>query len=145
MDKQVFYLRSPQIRQNLIEHIKNLPLDDSRPITVTINDASRTLPQNDLFHALCTDVSRQVLWQQKKLSMVDWKALFVSGHAMATGRPGEVIPGLEGEFCSIRESTASMGIKRMNSLIEYSQAWAISNGVKLRDVKYTGDYFGRAS
>ncbi|WP_323053141.1 recombination protein NinB [Klebsiella pneumoniae] len=43
---------------------------------------------------------------------------------------GEVVPGLEGEFCAIRESTAKMGIRRMTSLIEYSRAFAVQNGVQ---------------
>jgi hypothetical protein len=67
------------------------------------------------------------------------------GHAIATGKPGEVVPGLEGEFCAIRESTAKMGIRRMTSLIEYSQAFAVQNGVQLREVRYSGDYFGRVA
>ncbi|EOS93751.1 hypothetical protein ETR_17297 [Erwinia tracheiphila PSU-1] len=46
----------------------------------------------------------------------------------------EVVPGLEGEFCNIRESTANMGIRRMTNLIEYSTAWAVGNGVRLREV-----------
>ncbi|MDU2786367.1 MAG: recombination protein NinB, partial [Enterobacter sp.] len=54
-------------------------------------------------------------------------------------------PGLEGEFCAIRESTAKMGIRRMTSLIEYSQAFAVQNGVQLREVRYSGDYFGRVA
>ncbi|ECJ2476638.1 recombination protein NinB, partial [Salmonella enterica subsp. diarizonae] len=37
-----------------------------------------------------------------------------------------------GELVPIRESTAAMGIKRMNSLIEYSQAFAVSQGIQLR-------------
>ncbi|MBS0857256.1 MULTISPECIES: recombination protein NinB [unclassified Tatumella] len=145
MDKKVFYLRDDRIKQNLKDFIDQLPTDDLRPLTVTIDDSKRTLPQNDLFHALCTDVSRQVLWQRQKLALIDWKALFVSGHAMATGRPGIITTGIEGEFCSIRESTAQMGVKRMTSLIEYSTAWAAGNGVRLRDVTYRGDYFGHMS
>ncbi|MGG2141209.1 recombination protein NinB [Symbiopectobacterium sp. RP] len=143
MDKTRFLLRDERIRKNLKAFIDSLPTDPHRPLEITVNDAKRTLPQNDLFHALCTDVSRQVVWADKPHSLLDWKALFVSGHAIATGRPGEVVTGLEGEFCSIRESTAQMGVKRMNSLIEYAQAWSVGNGVRRREVRYSGDYFGR--
>lgn len=143
MDKTRFLLRDERIRQNLKAFIDSLPTDPHRPLEITINDAKRTLPQNDLFHALCTDVSRQVVWADKPRPLLDWKALFVSGHAIATGRPGEVVTGLEGEFCSIRESTAQMGVKRINSLIEYTQSWAVGNGVRLREGGYSGDYFGR--
>jgi len=38
-----------------------------------------------------------------------------------------VIAGIEGEFVNIRESTAKMGVKRLNSLIEYIQAWVADN------------------
>ncbi|MCJ7926471.1 MAG: recombination protein NinB [Pantoea vagans] len=145
MEKTRFYLRDNRIRQNLKNFIDSLPADEHRPIEITISDSKRTLPQNDMFHALCSDVQHQAIWQGLKLRLIDWKALFVSGHAMATGKPGQVVPGLEGEFCSIRESTSQMGVKRMTSLIEYSTAWAVGNGVKLREVRYSGDYFGRAA
>lgn len=145
MDKTRFLLRDERIRENLKTFIDSLPTDEHRPLEITINDSKRNLAQNNFFHVLCTDVSRQVLWADKPRSKLDWKALFVSGHAIATGRPGEVVTGLEGEFCSIRESTAQMGVGRMNSLIEYAQAWAVGNGVRLREVRYSGDYFGKAT
>ncbi|WP_075180558.1 recombination protein NinB [Pantoea sp. 1.19] len=145
MEKKTFFLRNEQVRRNLIDAILKLPLNDHHPITIRITDFDRTLLQNSLFHALCGDVARQAEWLGKPRTPVQWKTLFVSGHAMATGMGAEVVPGLEGEFCNIRESTAKMGIKRMESLIEYSQAWAVGNGVKFRDVRYSNDYFGRAS
>lgn len=145
MDKQTFFLRNEQVRRNLIAAINQLPLDDHHPTTIRITDFDRSLLQNSMFHALCSDTAKQAIWMQKPRNLVQWKMLFVSGHAIATGLGAEVVPGLEGEFCNIRESTAKMGIKRMSSLIEYSQAWAVGNGVKLREVRYTGDYFGRAA
>jgi len=145
MDKQTFFLRNEQVRRNLIEAINKLPLDDQRPITVNLTEFDRSLLQNSLFHALCGDVAKQAIWMEKPRNLIQWKTLFVSGHAMATGLGAEIVPGLEGEFCNIRESTAKMGMKRMASLIEYSQAWAVGSGVKLREVRYTNDYFGRAA
>ncbi|MFT4466022.1 MAG: recombination protein NinB [Sodalis sp. (in: enterobacteria)] len=143
MEKRSFLLRDERIRENLKAFIDSLPTDEHRPLEITINGSKRNLSQNNLFHALCTDVSRQVLWADKPRPLLDWKAQFVSGHAIATGRPGEVVTGLEGEFCSIRESTAQIGVRRMSSLIAYVQAWAVGNGVRLREVRYSGDYFGR--
>ena len=114
-------------------------------LSFLFSDPDRTLPQNSLFHALCGDVSKQLQWAGKRRNLSEWKVLFVSGHAVATGKPGEVVPGIEGEFCAIRESTSKMGIKRMNSLIEYTQAFAAGNGVQLREVRYSLDYFGRVA
>ena len=143
MRKQTFFLRNEQIRRNLIAEINKLPLDDHHPLTIRITDYDRSLLQNSLFHALCGDTAKQAIWLEKPRSLIQWKTLFVSGHAMATGLGADVVPGLEGEFCNIRESTAKMGIKRMASLIEYSTAWAVGNGVQLREVRYSNDYFGR--
>ncbi|MBG6243451.1 MAG: recombination protein NinB, partial [Candidatus Symbiopectobacterium sp. Dall1.0] len=29
--------------------------------------------------------------------------------------------------------------------IEYTQSWAVGSGVRLREVRYSGDYFGRVA
>lgn len=68
-------------------------------------------------------------WQGKKRTAAQWKVLLVSGHAMATQEGAEIIPGLEGEFVNIRESTALMSIKRGASLIEYTLAFCAMHGV----------------
>ncbi|WP_213993841.1 recombination protein NinB [Sodalis sp. dw_96] len=139
-----FYLRDDNIRRNLIEYIKALPADAKFPLVVKFSDPDRTLPQNNLFHVLCGDLEKQQIpFASRAWPLTSWKALLVSGHAVVTGKPGEVITGIEGELVPIRESTAKMGIRRMNSLIEYSQAFAVGKGVKLREVRYTDDYFGR--
>ncbi|CAK8736849.1 hypothetical protein SODG_000562 [Sodalis praecaptivus] len=84
------------VRNTAVQFIKNAPIG----CMLEIKEIPRSYKQNSLFHALCTDVSRQVLWADKPRSMLDWKALFVSGHAIATGRPGEVVTGLEGSFAA---------------------------------------------
>lgn len=145
MNKQTLFLRNEQIRRNLIEAIQKLPLNDHHPLTIRIIDFDRSLLQNSLFHALCGDVARQAIWLEKERTTIQWKTLFVSGHAVITGLGAEVVPGLEGEFCNVRESTTKMSIKRMASLIEYSTVWAVGNGVQLREIRYSGDYYGRAA
>jgi hypothetical protein len=55
--------------------------------------------------------------------------LLVSGHATATKEGSEILPGLEGEFVNIRESTALMSKKRGASLIEYTLAYAAMNQI----------------
>lgn len=144
MKKITFLLRNKQILENLKTELAKLPLDDLKPIKITISDSERTLPQNDLFHALCGDVSKQKTLNDETLKLWQWKNVFVSGHWMVTTEADEspLIRGIEGELVNIRESTSQMGIKRMSSLIEYSTAWAVSNGVKLRDTRYSLNYFG---
>lgn len=91
---------------------------------VAIRPPTRSLPQNAKFHAICTDVDG-LAWYGKARDKDEWKTLFVSGHAQATGRASEIVEGLEGELVAIRESTARMSKERSSSLIEYSQAFAV--------------------
>lgn len=103
----------------------------------TFTEPKRTDGQNERFHAICGDIAKSGLqWAGKKRTAVEWKVLLVSGHATATKEGSEMVPGLEGEFINLRESTALMSIKRGSSLIEYATAFAISNGVTLHDPRY---------
>lgn len=89
---------------------------------VTVKEPTRSLDQNAKFHAMCSDMAG-VPYYGKARNAEDWKTLFVSGHTIATGGMAEVIPGLEGEFVNIRESTARMSKSRSSSLIDYTGAY----------------------
>lgn len=134
--KQTIFLRSKQQQQSAINAILASPLDNERPITIRISDYKRNIDQNAKFHALLGDIARQVKWCGKQLKPEQWKVLLISGHAVATKQEAEVVPGLEGEYVNIRESSAEMSVGRMASLIEYTVAWATGQGVRLTDRRY---------
>lgn len=101
---------------------------------VEVKEPKRTDGQNERFHAICGDFAKsRVPWAGKPRTAVQWKVLLVSGHATATKEGAEMLPGLEGEYVNIRESTALMSIKRGASLIEYATAMAAHLGVTLHD------------
>ena len=135
-----FTIRSPQILANCIAAIREAG-DRAR---VTVAPPQRSNDQNAMFHALIGDIVRAKLqWAGKPRKDHEWKVLLVSAHAVATaetedGRRGEVVPGLEGEFVSLRESTANMGVARASSLIEYTLAFCAMQGVELRDTQRGG-------
>lgn len=91
--------------------------------------SARSSPQNRIFHAICTDVARQTTFLGKTRSAQQWKVIFVSAHAVATGGESELVEGLEGELVQLRESTAKMTRERMISLIEYAIAWCALNNI----------------
>lgn len=93
--------------------------------------AKRSLDQNAAFHSLCGDLEKQLPFAGKMRTLQQWKVLLVSAHSVATDEKADVVPGIEGEFVNLRESTAEMGVARMSSLIEYGVAYAVQNGVKL--------------
>ena len=105
---------------------------------VTEQAERRSSEQNRKFHAICRDFGRaKLMWHNKVRDADDWKLLLVSGHAAATGRPSELVAGLEGELVQLRESTAHMSKPRSSSLIEYALAYAAHLNVKLHE--YEGE------
>lgn len=97
--------------------------------SVRIGPRDRSLMQNAMLHSLCGKVAKATTYHGRKINYIQWKVLFISGHAIATGLGVDMVPGLEGEFCNIRESSASMSIARMNSLIEYILAYCAQNNI----------------
>lgn len=134
MEKQAFRLAHSVARARAVQAVRSAP----DGFVVEIREPKRSLDASAKFHAICGDVARQAKFMGKALTPLQWKVLFVSGHAVATGLPAEIVPGLEGEFVNIRESTAQMGAKRMASLLEYVQAWCAENEIQLRDVVAQG-------
>lgn len=125
-DKQTIRLIGPVQRQYAHQCI-----DTAQPDQVCIiKHQTRREIQSEKFHAMCGDVARQCQFMNRTLTKNQWKVIFISGHAIATGLGADMIPGLEGEFVNIRESSAEMSIRRMASLIEYVSAWGANNNVK---------------
>jgi len=101
---------------------------------VIFKEPTRTSDQNAKFHAICSDLARsQVQWAGKRRNAAQWKVLLVSGHAAATKEGVEIVPGLEGEFINLRESTAAMSKRRGSSLIEYALAFCAMHGVNVAE------------
>ena len=117
--KQIFIMAHDLARRRAVAAVVDAPAGD----VITIEPPKRSGEQNAKFHALCSDMAGTE-WAGKKRSAAEWKVLLVSGHAVATKLGADVVPGLEGEFINLRESTALMSKARGSSLIEYAQAFA---------------------
>jgi hypothetical protein len=118
-EARLFILAHHEARRRAMAAVADAP----EGFVIKVQPPTRSLDQNARFHALCGDMNG-VPWYGKARDAKQWKVLFVSGHAVATGEQAEIVPGLEGEFINIRESTAAMSKKRGASLIEYAQAFA---------------------
>ena len=118
--KQTFILAHPEARRRAMSAVANAP----DGYGVAVSEPSRNGEQNAKFHAICSNLAKSGLcWAGKERTAAQWKVLLISGHATATKEGAEVVPGLEGEFINLRESTALMSKARGSSLIEYSTAF----------------------
>lgn len=113
-------------------------LEANDTVCIEVCERKRSDEQNALLHAMLTEVSRKLEFNGKKLSVDEWKLVFVSAHAIATGKPAEMVIGLEGEVINLRESTAQMSVKRLSSLIEYIHAYCADKGMVFDGKKKSG-------
>lgn len=126
-DKRYFVMAHPEARRRAMSAVADAP-DGYR---VTVEPAKRNGEQNAKFHAICSDLAKSGLpWAGKPRTAAQWKVLLISGHATATKEGAEMVPGLEGEFVNVRESSALMSVRRASSLIEYALAFAAMNEVE---------------
>ena len=126
-------LYNPQQAKGVIDALwmqAKAQLMAGRRMVVTLKEETRRDGQNKKFHAICGDLEKSKFpWMGKPRTAAQWKVLLVSGHAVATKEEAELIPGLEGEFINIRESTALMTVRRGASLIEYSLSFCAMNRI----------------
>lgn len=127
-ERQFFVMAHDTARANAIRAVQQAP----EGYVVEVRPSKRTTDQNAKFHALCSDLARAgVPWAGKPRKADEWKVLLVSGHAVATKEGADIVPGLEGEFVNIRESTAAMSKARGSSLIEYAVAFCASHDIEV--------------
>jgi hypothetical protein len=106
---------------------------------LVLQEPTRTVRQNALLHSLFSQIADQAEFHGRRLTPTQWKTLIISAHAVATGIGADMVPGLEGEWVNLRESSAQMGVKRLNSLLEYTLAWAADNDIRIAaDPGYEG-------
>lgn len=127
MTKRTMTITGEVARKAICRHV--MTADEG--YIVTIAEPTRNLDQSAKFHAICGDIAKQKQFAGSFRKPEQWKMLLISGHAVATKNGSEMVPGIEGEWCNLRESTAKMSVKRMASLIEYSIAYCVENDIIL--------------
>jgi len=128
-EQQTFILAHQQARRGCAEFAMQAP----EGWHVTFRPPTRSLIQNARLWAMLADVSRQVVWYGKKLSPESWKCVF-----SASLKKQDVVPGLNGDFVVLGQSTSRMSIKEMSDLMELIAAFAAERGVMFSEPAMEG-------
>ncbi|MFP1891065.1 recombination protein NinB [Lonsdalea quercina] len=123
--KQVYHLVDQPRKQNAISFIQQLPTDPKKPLTITIQERTRSLEQNARLWATLRDISDQVVWHGRKMDSESWKCVFT-----AALKKQETVPGIEGGFVVLGRSTRNMRVSEMSDLIELMNAFGAEHGVR---------------
>ena len=119
--RHTFRLVHKQARQRAQEALQAAP----DGWVVSIGEPTRTLEQNAALWAALSDVSEQVDWYGKHLSPEEWKHVFSAGL-----NKQKVVPGLDGGFVVLGQSTSTMGKREFSELLELVYAFGVERGVK---------------
>lgn len=126
MSRHLVTLNSNADRQRAVKIIAAAP-DRTR---VEFKAAKRSIPQNDRFWAMLTDISHQLPWHGQKLVPDDWKLIFLA----ALKRELRIVPNLDGTgFVNLGRSSSDLSKSEMSDLMELMTAFAIEKGVTLHD------------
>lgn len=94
------------------------------PVLVTLGRPTRTLDQNARMWAMLTDVSKQVDWHGQHLSPEDWKHVFSAGLHQQ-----RAVPGIDGGFVVLGQSTRRMSKEQLSELMELIEAFGAQHEV----------------
>jgi hypothetical protein len=94
----------------------------------------RTIPQNDRFWAMLTDVATQLPWHGMKLSPDDWKLILLD----ALKREMRMVPNIDGNgFVNLSRSSSDLSKAEMSDLMELVSMFGAQHGVKFHDDERT--------
>lgn len=96
---------------------------------VRVTPPTRTLDQNSRLWAMLSDVAAQVIWHGRKLTSEEWKIVF-----SAALTKQDVIPGIDGGFVAMGQSTSKMTKRELSDLMELIAAFGANNGVNFNDM-----------
>ena len=94
-------------------------------LVLTIEQEKRSQEQNALMWSVLTDLSKQVLWHNDKLSKDEYKDLLTAGL-----KKQRAIPGIDGGFVVLGTSTSKMTKQDMSDLITLAHAFGDEREVK---------------
>lgn len=122
--RATFVLSHDLARRNAVAYVQNAPIG----YVVQVKPKTRSLEQNARLWACLQEVSDQVVWHGRKLTPVEWKFVF-----SAALTKQEVVPGIDGGFVVLGQSTSQMSVREMNDLLTLIDAFAAQHGVTMME------------
>lgn len=115
----------------LWQHIKAALMAGKR-LEVVVREETRSTEQNRRLWAMLNEVAAQVVWHGQKLSPEDWKHIF-----SASLKKQRAVPGIDGGFVVLGQSTSKMTVAEMSELQTLIEAFGAENGVTFAEVSQT--------
>lgn len=132
MGRALIILTVDADREKAINWIRKAPWNTR----IEFKASKRSIPQNDRFWAMLTDIAEQVTHHGVKLSTDDWKLIFLD----ALNREVRAVPNLDGTgFVNLGRSSSDLSKEEMADLMELIAEYGARNGVQFGDDKPAAD------
>jgi hypothetical protein len=99
-------------------------------LEVDIRPERRSTEQNSKLWAMLGEVSKQVDWYGQRLTPEEWKHVF-----SAALKKQKVVPGLDGGFVVLGQSTSQMSKGELSDLIELIYSFGAQRGVIFKETE----------
>jgi len=111
-------------------------LNAGRQLTLEINPASKSRPQEEKYHAIIGEIAKQAQHMGAKWSAEDWKRLLVQEFCRQAGlESGQIIPNLAGDgIVQLGRQTRKFTKEQASEFVEFLLAWSAENGVKINEM-----------
>jgi hypothetical protein len=135
--RQTFKLVHESARRNAISAVARAP----DGYCVEIKEANKSRDQEAKYHAIFSDVAKQVEFMGRKRDAETWKRLLVDAFARlktAEGDPvqgvGAIVPNLDGSgFVQLGVQTRRFSKRHASEFIEFLLAWGVDQNVVWSD------------
>lgn len=115
-------------------HVKGWLCAGGASLVLEVKPETRSYRQNRFLHAMLGDIAAQVQWAGKKRDAEVWKRLLVAAWCRARREQVELLPALDGHGVDIVfRRTSQLTRTECAELCDFIQAWAVEQGVELRD------------
>lgn len=106
-----------------------------RKLTLEVKDASKSREQEEKYHAIIGDISKQAKHIGSKWDAEDWKRLLVDKFLRETGfKNSQIIPNLDGSgIVQLGFQTRNFSKEHASEFVEFLLAWCAENGIELKE------------
>lgn len=132
MGQAVTVIRTEKDRNEAADWLAKAPIGSR----VWFKGPTRTLPQNDRFWAMLTDIVKQKKEiDGRTFTTEEWRSIFME----ALGHEQRFLPSLDGKrFVPLGQSSSSLTKEEMSDMIEFMFSWGAENEVRWSDPALRG-------
>lgn len=118
---KAYFVITETNRNRIVEAVKRADIGDA----VKIGEATRTLEQNALIHAVLSEVGKKLNWKWagQKVDIDDLKSIFMAAYRKAAGTSVRFAVGLDGQPVILNWRTRDLTKRECSEFVEMVNAW----------------------